>query len=69
MLLFQVVSTPGVSRFIVDDGYAIAKSLSLSVLYSTVPLSGGQHPRPLGSPRRTPHHLGAPIKSRSLSAS
>ena len=37
MLLFRVVSTPGVR-----------KSLCLSVHFSTEPASGGQHPRPLG---------------------
>ena len=37
MLLFRVVSTPGVR-----------KSLCLSVCFSAVPFSGGQHPRPLG---------------------
>ena len=37
MLLFRVVSTPGVR-----------KSLYLSVCFSAVPLRGGQHPRPFG---------------------
>ena len=37
MLLFRVVSTPGVR-----------KSLCLSVCFSAVPFSGGRYPRPLG---------------------
>ena len=44
MLLFRVVSTPGV------------KNVCLSVLFSAVPRSGGQHPRPLGVAPPHRHH-------------
>ena len=37
MLLFRVVSTPGVGKIV-----------ALSVLFSAVPSRGGQHPHPLG---------------------
>ena len=45
MLLRRVVSTPWVGKIV-----------SLSVPFSAVPCSGGQHPRPLGPPLPTPPH-------------
>jgi len=43
MLLFRVVSTPGVGKIV-----------ALSVLFSAVPSRGGQHPHPLGVTPVTP---------------
>ena len=52
MLLLRVVSTPGVR-----------KNVSLSVHFSAVPRSGGQHPRPLGV---ASHPLSPHLKTRQL---